>query len=41
MAVVGNEVHNRAEGEWFREAVVPVAVEDLNQLVVPAFPRGG
>lgn len=41
MAVVGDEVHDRAEGEWLGEAVVPITVEDLDQFIVPAFSRGG
>lgn len=41
MAVVGDEVHDGAEGERLREAIVPVSVEDLDQLIVSAFPRGG
>lgn len=41
MAVVGDEIHHGAEGQRLREAIVPVTVENFNQLVVPAFPGGG
>ena len=38
VAVVVDELHHRAKGQRVREAVLPVAVEDLDQLVVAAFP---
>ena len=38
--VVADELHHRAEGQRVREAVLPVAVVDLDQLVVSPFPGG-
>lgn len=37
--VVPNELHHRAEGERVGEAVLPVAMVNLNQLVVAVLPE--
>lgn len=39
MLVVPNELHHRGERERVREAVLPVVVVNLDQLVVPVFPE--
>lgn len=41
VAVVVDELHHRAEGQRVREAVLPLPVEDLDQLVVASFPAVG
>lgn len=41
VAVVIDELHHRQEGERLREAVPPLSVVNLYQLVVPPFPAGG
>ena len=41
VVVVVDELHNGAEGQRIREAVLPITVEDLDQLVVAAFPADG
>lgn len=41
MAVVINELHYRQEGERLGEAIAPLSVVNLYQLVVPSFPAGG
>lgn len=38
VAIVVDELHNRAEGQRVREAVLPIPVEYLNELVVAPFP---
>lgn len=37
--IVPNELHYRSECEWVREAVLPVMMVNLDQLVVPVFPE--
>lgn len=39
--VVPDELHHRRERERVREAVFPISVVDLDQLVVSVFPGGG
>lgn len=39
VAVVCDELEHGAEGQWLREAVPPVPVEDLYQLVGASFPE--
>lgn len=38
MAIVANQFHHGAEGQWVGEAVFSVPVVDLYQLVVATFP---
>lgn len=40
VAVVVDELHHRAEGQRVREAVLPLPMEDLDQLVVASLPAG-
>lgn len=40
VSVVADELHHRAEGQRVGEAVLPVSMVDLDQLVVPSLPGG-
>lgn len=39
VSVVSNELHQRRERQWLREAKLPVSVVDLYQLVVASLPE--
>lgn len=41
VAVMVDELHHRAEGQRVGKAVLPLAVEDLYQLIVASFPESG
>lgn len=41
MAIVIDELHHRQEGQGLREAVPPLSVVNLYELVIPSFPAEG
>lgn len=41
MPVMGDELHHRAESQGLREAVLPLPVKDLDQLVIASLPAVG
>lgn len=39
MVIVLDKLHYRDEAQWLREAILALSMENLDQLVIPPFPR--